>query len=334
MSASSKRGIAKYLSFAIRALSTALLLGLLATAVDLNAVRSGINGSLVPALVVSFALLIVALAFSAFRWVLVSRMVGVPLGRMNAFAVVMIGHFFNQLLPTSFGGDAVRGWWLCRQGLSVKDAFASVFLDRVFGLFALLFLVVIGLPLLSQRLGSAIPLYLSLVIILGIFGGAILLFRLNSASASKVELLLPKFVRTKKNWLKRSFVQLVTYRTKLSSRPFESAAAIILSLAIHVSALYTIAVISNSLGAELSMLDALVIVPTVLFLTALPISIGGWGVREAGLAGGFSLIGLDPGVAVTASVLLGLINFAGGVVGGVIFVAMGSPHPDAIEESL
>ena len=334
MPASSKKGISKYLSFAIRALFTVLLLGVLASAVDLQAVRLGLDGSLVYALVISFVLLIVALVFSSLRWVLISRMVGVRLGRTSAFAVVMIGHFFNQLLPTSFGGDAVRGWWLCRQGLSVKDSFASVFLDRVFGLLALLCLVVMGLPLLSQRIDNIIPLYICFAIVIGLFAGAFLFFRIQTTSAFGAGNFLPQFMRTRSHWLERSIEQAVIYRANLSAKPMKSSAAFILSLAIHFLALYTIAVISDSLGSPLSMLDALLIVPTVLFLTALPISIGGWGVREAGLAGGFALIGLDPGVAVTASILLGLINFAGGVVGGAIFVAMGSPQPESIDESL
>lgn len=334
MPAFPKRGFPNYLSFAIRALFTILLLAVLASAVDLQSVRTGIDGSLVYTLIISFVLLIVALVFSSLRWVLVSVAVGVRLKKTNAFAVVMIGHFFNQLLPTSFGGDAVRGWWLCRQGRSVKDAFASVFLDRLFGLLALVCLIVTGLPLLSEKIDSVIPLYVCLAIVIGLVSAAILFFRIDPNSSSIACHFLPRFMHSRSGWLTRSIEEVVTYRTNLSAKPLKSTAAFILSLAIHFLALYTIAVISVSLGAELSVLDALLIVPTVLFLTALPISIGGWGVREAGLAGGFALIGLDPGVAVTASILLGLINFAGGVVGGAVFVAMGSPRPGAIDESL
>lgn len=331
MPARSKRGISKYLSFAVRAFFTILLLGILASAVDLRAVKLGLDGSLGPALILSFVLLIAALVFSAVRWVLVSRMVGVRLGAMNAFAVVMIGHFFNQLLPTSFGGDAVRGWWLCRQGISVKDSFASVFLDRLFGLLALMCLVVMGLPLLAHRLDTIIPLYICLTILLFVFIGSFLISRFALMRLSGAGRFLPPFLRKKGQWIRSVFNYILIYKSRIFESPLESFSAIALSLAIHISALYTIAVISDSLGAPLSMLDALLIVPTVLFLTALPISIGGWGVREAGLAGGFSLIGLDPGIAVTASILLGLINFASGVVGGAIFVAMGSPRPEAIE---
>lgn len=331
MPARTKRGIYKYLSFAVRAFFTILLLGVLASAVDLRAVRLGLDGNLVRALILSFLLLIAALVFSAVRWVLVSRMVGVRLGAMNAFAVVMIGHFFNQLLPTSFGGDAVRGWWLCRQGTSVKDSFASVFLDRLFGLMALMCLVVMGLPLLAYRLGTLIPLYICLALVFFLLIGIGLISRFALMSLSGAGRFFPHFLRKRGQWARSILDYILIYKSRLFESPLDTMSAIALSLAIHISALYTIAVISDSLGAPLSMLDALLIVPTVLFLTALPISIGGWGVREAGLAGGFSLIGLDPGVAVTASILLGLINFASGVVGGAIFVAMGSPRPQSIE---
>ncbi len=80
-------------------------------------------------------------------------------------------------------------------------------------------------------------------------------------------------------------------------------------------------------GANLSMLEALLIVPTVLVVSSLPVSIGGWGVREAGLAGGFALLGLPPSVAVATSVLFGVVNIVGGVIGGIVYAIMGSPLP-------
>ena len=52
------------------------------------------------------------------------------------------------------------------------------------------------------------------------------------------------------------------------------------------------------------------IVPTVLMVSSLPVSIGGWGVREAGLAAGFIVLGHSPSHAITISLLIGLSNLA------------------------
>jgi uncharacterized membrane protein YbhN (UPF0104 family) len=71
-----------------------------------------------------------------------------------------------------------------------------------------------------------------------------------------------------------------------------AAGAVALSSLVHASALYLTAIIARAFGAELSLIDALTIVPAVMLISNLPISIGGWGVREVGFAGGFSLLGL------------------------------------------
>jgi glycosyltransferase 2 family protein len=51
--------------------------------------------------------------------------------------------------------------------------------------------------------------------------------------------------------------------------------------------------------------STLVILPALLIL-AVPISLAGWGVREAAIASGFAMFGADPVPAVTASILFGL----------------------------
>ncbi|MEM5493301.1 lysylphosphatidylglycerol synthase transmembrane domain-containing protein [Hoeflea sp. AS16] len=316
------KGRMRYLTFGVRLLFTAGLLGIALQTVDLELIRSGLEADLGFALMLSFSLLLFALALSAIRWVLVCNLTGIKLSTLMSGAIVLIGHFFNQLLPTSFGGDAMRGWCLWRQGTTLKKAFASVLLDRLFGLAALLMLVVGGLPLLAIRLGTNLPFYAAGGILAAAALGLFLLLNLHGAPAT---------LRRRRFW--PLFERLSVHARNILSAPTEIAIIMILSLVAHASALYTTALISNALGAPLTLTDALLIVPSVLVLTALPISIGGWGVREAGLAGGFALIGLDPGVAVTTSILFGAVNILGGVIGGLVFLAMGSPKPVTSEDA-
>ncbi|MCZ4291902.1 lysylphosphatidylglycerol synthase transmembrane domain-containing protein [Hoeflea alexandrii] len=270
----------------------------------------------------SFVLLLFALALSAIRWVLVCNLTGIGLSILMSGAIVLIGHFFNQLLPTSFGGDAMRGWCLWRQGTTLKMAFASVLLDRLFGLTALLLLVIGGLPLLAIRLETNLPFVLAGGLVVSGAFGLFLLLNLHVA---------PLALRRRRFW--SLFERLSRHARRILGSPSKIAIIMALSLAVHASALYTTALLSNALGAPLTMTDALLIVPSVLVLSALPISIGGWGVREAGLAGGFALIGLDPGIAVTTSILFGTVNILGGVIGGLVFLAMGRPGPVTSEDA-
>lgn len=322
MSTRPTKGPRAYLTFGVRLLFTVGLLGIALQTVDLELIRSGMDGDLGFVLLLSFVLLLVTLAISAIRWVLVCNITGIGLSTLMSGAIVLIGHFFNQLLPTSFGGDAMRGWCLWRQGTTLKKAFASVLLDRLFGLTALLMLVIGGLPLLAFRLGTNLPFVVAGGILFSGVLGLFLLLNLHGA---------PSVLRRRRFW--PLFEKLSAYARQILSAPTRVAIIMTLSLAVHAIALYTTALLSNSLGAPLTLIDALLIVPSVLVLTALPISIGGWGVREAGLAGGFALIGLDPGIAVTTSILFGAVNVLGGVIGGLVFLAMGSPKPVTSEDA-
>jgi hypothetical protein len=55
-------------------------------------------------------------------------------------------------------------------------------------------------------------------------------------------------------------------------------------------------------------------VPPALLLSALPLSLSGWGVRESALAGAFGLIGAPTAEVVAVSILYGLTSSAIGVV--------------------
>jgi len=58
----------------------------------------------------------------------------------------MIGAFFNQTLPSSIGGDAVRLWLVNRTGVGWRAATYSILTDRAVGLIALALIVVASLP--------------------------------------------------------------------------------------------------------------------------------------------------------------------------------------------
>ena len=65
-------------------------------------------------------------------------------GRRMRFNV--IGTFFNQTLPSSIGGDAVRLWLVARAGAGWRAATYSIFVDRAIGLIALAIIIVASLP--------------------------------------------------------------------------------------------------------------------------------------------------------------------------------------------
>lgn len=58
------------------------------------------------------------------------------------------------------------------------------------------------------------------------------------------------------------------------------------------------------------------VLPAISFIASLPISIGGWGVRESAFVLGLSLIGVDKGLAFLLSVEIGLLSMLSTIIAG------------------
>src|SRR5262249_56140773 len=81
---------------------------------------------------------------------------------------------------------------------------------------------------------------------------------------------------------------------------------LLLGLATHIFGVLLIYELVRALATPISLLDCLLIVPPTLLISSVPISLGGWGVREGALAAGFVLVGATSEAGVATSVLFGL----------------------------
>ena len=92
----------------LKAAISALLIWLLLSKADLALLTERIGSvgvfSFAGATLLVFALTLPA----ALRWRLVLARLGQTLGVMDALRITLVGLFFNQVLPSSVGGDAVR----------------------------------------------------------------------------------------------------------------------------------------------------------------------------------------------------------------------------------
>jgi uncharacterized membrane protein YbhN (UPF0104 family) len=116
------------------------------------------------------------------------------------------------------------------------------------------------------------------------------------------------------HWLGLQFAVLLSdLRNSLSS-----GRAIGIAIASNLFGVLLIYILGLAIGAGLRAFDCLILVPPVLLVSALPISLGGWGVREGVLVGAFSMVQADPASVAAISVLFGLTT---PLVGGSVVVA-------------
>lgn len=97
-------------------------------------------------------MLLIANLVVEWRWHLILSAEAASPGSARLLKIVFVGLFFNQVLPTGVGGDAVRAWCCSRVGIGLGTAIRSILLDRACGYVVLLVLYVLGLPSLLKIL--------------------------------------------------------------------------------------------------------------------------------------------------------------------------------------
>jgi len=103
------------------------------------------------------------------------------------------------------------------------------------------------------------------------------------------------------------------------------AAAAVVSNMLMVVAVYFL---GHGIGIGMSFSDWLVAIPIVLLVTALPISIGGWGTRELAMIYMLGLFGV-PGVqAAAVSIEFGLCSTVASLLGAPIWITLRQPKVD------
>jgi uncharacterized protein (TIRG00374 family) len=123
-------------------LVVALALALLAWFVrgaDLAAVRAELARGRVDLLLLAVGMTLVTYALRSWRWQYLLAGLG-PTGFMNAFRATVIGFAANFLLPAR-AGELIRPYVLSRhESIAASSAFATVVLERVFDMLAVLIL--------------------------------------------------------------------------------------------------------------------------------------------------------------------------------------------------
>ena len=94
----------------------------------------------------------------------------------------------------------------------------------------------------------------------------------------------------------------------------------VLSLLVHVLAVVIAWCVVQSIAAPVVFGQVFQLIPPVMLITMLPISIAGWGVREATMGLAFGYAGLMTNEGVNVSLLFGAVSFIVGAVGGLVWI--------------
>lgn len=259
-------------------------------------------------LVAAVVLMFVQLLLTGGRWHVISGLIGAPLRTMQAMRLTLIGQFFNQTLPSSVGGDAVRAWILVRyHRMPLALALKSVFSDRLSALIYLAGIAAVCLPFFLYVTPHSGP---HAQVVVGVIDlVTALCFILLWLGADRIARYLSRFRPT------RAVGALFTMLHQIVFAPMPSGAlTLLLSCVVQALIVLSTYCIARAFAITLAS-DAIFLMPLLMLLSAIPLSFAGWGLREGVMVTGLGMTGVSATHAISISVCLGLAQLLIGVPG-------------------
>ena len=245
---------------------------------------------------IDYVLLIIFLSvmqyiLSAYRWMYISKYTNLNITFKDSLKFYYISSFMNNILPGGIGGDIFRVYHHAenkREIMKLGKSFQSVIFERLSGQIMLFIFFIFSLSLyfiLNEKYLAFLYVFLPLLII---FFLVKYIFRLK----------LNNYL------ISRSFGQ--NFFKVFTGEVFWRHT--ILSFFVVASYILIYIISAKSLGISIDYVAFLVISPIILFSMTLPVSIGGWGVREFTALLISFLLGLSASASISVAIMYGVLN--------------------------
>ncbi|MGD0641573.1 MAG: flippase-like domain-containing protein [Roseiarcus sp.] len=291
---------------------TGVLIALVAWRLDFRALSARLGALDTTWTALAFLVVFAAIAVSAWKWGLILRARAHPLPYGRLLRHYLVGLFFNNVLPTTVGGDAVRAWETSKDTGEISEAVGSVVTERLIAGAALGVTALLGLPFVADagRLVFQVLLFLAIDLAL------VALFVVPKVADGVVTKLLPPRFAGLREGVSGT---VATVRATLKS-PSLFARVMLLSILFQVLVAAVNACIFRAIGTPVTMAQCVIYTPMIFTVTMLPISLSGLGVREAAYWYFFSQIGVGQAEAVAASLAFFVIVGISSLPGAPLFI--------------
>jgi len=232
--------------------------------------------------------------------------------------IALCGFFFEQVTIGFVGGDAIRLWLLRRADVPLGRAVGALLLDRAFGFASLVLLSLLGihalLALVDETLRTMIAVTLLVIVAIGCVGVVVAFVLMKLLPLSR----LAAF------WQRLSSPRRAIHLTFLG---------IVFALAAttHLLNVLVFWMLGQGLGLTITFDQWFIVVPTVLLISMLPISVGGWGVREGVMVVALHGLGVPSEEALLSSILFGLCAVTATLPGAIFWISTRKPSTDREE---
>lgn len=287
------KGAQKQLAiFLLKALVTASCLWWLSRYFDYQELKDALGGIEVWLLLAAIALHFLSFVAGGVRWWLLFRRLQGPIAFRRVWPSYYLGVFFNNLLPSIFGGDLARSARLYTAGFGGSALVVSAFLDRALGLAAV---VLMGLAALLMSPAAMINDLALIVFSLGILGLLVL------ASVA----VLPRWAGMidagyGSRWPRLH--ALLACFPRYRAAPGLMLSAFGLSVLNQLLVVLVLLLLAPGLGVHLPLFQFTVVLMLVFLVSSLPVSLGGLGAREGAMMSLMLPLGVDADAVLALSV--------------------------------
>lgn len=256
-----------------------------------------------PFLFLAFMCLLSVAFIGTYRWqtLLEGRCIKVGFWKLLEFGFV--GQFFSSFLPGS-GGDFVKMYKVIGHAEDKVYAGISVLAEKIIGFYSIFVFVIAAGVFSVGLLPSRLLWTLFLTTIFAFLG----LFVFIYSRPWVIKL-------TKTRWYVTTFYEalhfFITHRGILLK-------VVIVSLLMQFLSIMSCYFVARSIGVYISVFYFFIFMPVIFFATAIPISLGGIGVREGMFVYLFSRANVPPDQAVLLSLIFFSLGMAFSLIGGVV----------------
>jgi uncharacterized protein (TIRG00374 family) len=266
-------------------------------------------------LAAAIGLVLIDRLLMAWRWiVLLPRDVTARSGMWPLLRIFFVSTFVGTFLPGSVGGDAVRAWQLTSLRTAAgSTALASVLMDRLLGVVALIVMAAAGTILLG---GMQDDYRVALAIAAVAAAATAATVAVVSERAAVITL---RGLRWLPDGMTRRIGDVLEALRRYRTQPGLVSGVLAASVVVNVLRILQAWLLGRGLAIDAPVGTYFAFVPVILLIMLLPVSINGIGTSQAAFVFFFARVGVPEAESFALSVLYLGLGLIGNLPGGLIF---------------
>jgi hypothetical protein len=307
---------------AIKLAVSIILLSVLFSKIEIGRLWAGARQASLAWLAAALVIYFINVLVSIWRWSLLLHAQDVDVPGRSLLGSFLVALFFNNFLPSNIGGDVIRIGDTARPARSKTVATLVVLADRVLGFMALVLIAALAATAMAGAARRApLPIWPSWL------WAGLLLAAAASAPAvlapAGVGRLLQPLTVLHPEWIGTRIDSLTTVLERFRDRPAVLASCFGGALFVQATIVVFYLVVAHALRINIAAFDLAVIVPISFIVQMLPVSVNGFGVREATFSFYFVRVGQPMEAALLVSLVATALIMLFSLTGAAVYVSRG-----------